>query len=167
VSRAEFSSCGRTFQWLTGSEPTQEYLSSKSDSRINLLFAGIRYSRIQTPGLGSLFRGDTPAAHVGQCCLLAPDLARLASGTRRRSVAPASCLVPSKSFESERLYERLGALVIKRYVPTGGDLVMRRLRRHHPERREEEPFWVITEVAKDFENPTPVAVSPCAGRTIF
>jgi hypothetical protein len=40
-----------------------------------------------------------------------------------------------KTFESERLYERLGARVIKRYVPTGGDLVMRRLRRHHPERR--------------------------------
>jgi hypothetical protein len=40
-----------------------------------------------------------------------------------------------KSFESERLYERLGALVIKRYVPTGGDLVMRRVRRHHPKRR--------------------------------
>jgi hypothetical protein len=37
-----------------------------------------------------------------------------------------------KGFESERLYERLGALVIKRYVPTGGDLVMRRVRRHHP-----------------------------------
>jgi hypothetical protein len=33
-----------------------------------------------------------------------------------------------KRFESERLYERLGALVIKRYVPTGGDLVMQRLR---------------------------------------
>jgi hypothetical protein len=40
-----------------------------------------------------------------------------------------------KRFESEQLYERLGALVIKRYVPTGGDLVMRRLRRNHPERR--------------------------------
>lgn len=37
-----------------------------------------------------------------------------------------------KRFESERLYEHLGALVIKRYVPTGGDLVMRRLRRHRP-----------------------------------
>jgi hypothetical protein len=44
-----------------------------------------------------------------------------------------------KSFESARLYERLGALVIKRYVPTGGDLVMRRLRRHHPGRR-----WVTS-----------------------
>jgi len=43
-----------------------------------------------------------------------------------------------KSFESERLYERLGALLIKRYVPTGGDLVMRRLRRDHPGWR-----WVI------------------------
>jgi len=32
----------------------------------------------------------------------------------------------------------LGALLIKRYVPTGGDLVMRRLRRH-PERR-----WVTS-----------------------
>jgi Glycosyl-4,4'-diaponeurosporenoate acyltransferase len=37
------------------------------------------------------------------------------------------------------LYERLGALIIKRYVPTGGDLVMRRLRTHHPERR-----WVTS-----------------------
>jgi hypothetical protein len=37
-----------------------------------------------------------------------------------------------KGFESERLYERLGALLIKRYVPTGGDLVMQLLRRHHP-----------------------------------
>ncbi len=44
-----------------------------------------------------------------------------------------------KRFESEHLYERLGALMIKRYVPTGGDLVMRRLRRHHPERR-----WVTS-----------------------
>ncbi len=44
-----------------------------------------------------------------------------------------------KCFESERLYERLGALVIKRYVPTGGDLVMRRLRRNHPGRR-----WVTS-----------------------
>ncbi len=40
-----------------------------------------------------------------------------------------------KSFESERLYERLGALLIKRYVPTGGDLVMHRLRRDHPDWR--------------------------------
>ena len=40
-----------------------------------------------------------------------------------------------KGFESERLYEQLGALQIKRYVPTGGDLVMRRLRLDHPERR--------------------------------
>lgn len=40
-----------------------------------------------------------------------------------------------KRFESERLYKRLGVLVIKRYVPTGGDLVMQRLRRRHPERR--------------------------------
>lgn len=40
-----------------------------------------------------------------------------------------------KGFESERLYERLGALLVKRYVPTGGDLVMRCVRRHHPKRR--------------------------------
>jgi glycosyl-4,4'-diaponeurosporenoate acyltransferase len=44
-----------------------------------------------------------------------------------------------KSFESECLYERLGALIIKRYVPTGGDLVMQRLRRYHPGRR-----WVTS-----------------------
>jgi hypothetical protein len=46
-----------------------------------------------------------------------------------------------KGFESERLYGRLGALLIKRYVPTGGggDLVMQRLRHHHPSRR-----WVTS-----------------------
>ncbi|MEA2260807.1 MAG: hypothetical protein QOJ51_3632 [Acidobacteriaceae bacterium] len=44
-----------------------------------------------------------------------------------------------KRFESEPLYERLGALVIKRYVPTSGDLVMQRLRRNHPGRR-----WVTS-----------------------
>jgi hypothetical protein len=40
-----------------------------------------------------------------------------------------------KRFESEPLYERLGAVILKRYVPTGGDLVMQRLRRDHPKRR--------------------------------
>ena len=40
-----------------------------------------------------------------------------------------------KAFESEKLYEHLGALLIKRYVPTGGDLVMHWLRRDHPQRR--------------------------------
>jgi Glycosyl-4,4'-diaponeurosporenoate acyltransferase len=44
-----------------------------------------------------------------------------------------------KCFESERLYERLGAPLIKRYVPTGGDLLMQRLRRHHTGRR-----WVTS-----------------------
>jgi hypothetical protein len=31
-----------------------------------------------------------------------------------------------KRFESELLYERLGVLFIKRYVPTGGDFFIRR-----------------------------------------
>jgi len=31
-----------------------------------------------------------------------------------------------KHFESEALYERLGVLFIKRYVPTGGDFFIRR-----------------------------------------
>ncbi len=44
-----------------------------------------------------------------------------------------------KRFESERFYERLGARILKRYIPTGGDLVMRRIRRDHPERR-----WVTS-----------------------
>jgi hypothetical protein len=44
-----------------------------------------------------------------------------------------------RRFEPERLYERLGALVLKRCVPTGGNLVMQRLRRHHPDRR-----WVTS-----------------------
>jgi hypothetical protein len=37
-----------------------------------------------------------------------------------------------KTFESERLYRRMGVSVLKRYVPTGGDLVMERLRRRYP-----------------------------------
>lgn len=49
------------------------------------------------------------------------------------------CWFRPRCFESERLYERLGALILKRYVPTGGDLLMRRLRRHHPRSR-----WVTS-----------------------
>lgn len=37
-----------------------------------------------------------------------------------------------RRFETERLYERLGARLLKRYVPTGGELVMRWLRRRRP-----------------------------------
>ena len=44
-----------------------------------------------------------------------------------------------KRYESEHGYERLGALLIKHYVPTGGDLVMRRLRRDQAGRR-----WVTS-----------------------
>src|SRR6266536_6486120 len=40
-----------------------------------------------------------------------------------------------KRFETEHLYERLGALLLKRYMPTGGDLVMQLVRRHHPDFR--------------------------------
>jgi hypothetical protein len=40
-----------------------------------------------------------------------------------------------KTFESESLYRRMGVLVLKRYVPTGGDLVMERLRRRYPQAR--------------------------------
>jgi hypothetical protein len=40
-----------------------------------------------------------------------------------------------KQFETERFYVRLGALIVKRYVPTGGDVVMQRLRRRDPGRR--------------------------------
>jgi hypothetical protein len=38
-----------------------------------------------------------------------------------------------KRFETTRLYQALGARLLKRYVPTGGDLVMRRLRRRYPQ----------------------------------
>jgi dihydrofolate reductase len=37
-----------------------------------------------------------------------------------------------RRFETERFYELLGARLLKRYVPTGGDLVMRWLRRRRP-----------------------------------
>jgi hypothetical protein len=40
-----------------------------------------------------------------------------------------------KRFETEQLYTRLGARVLKRYVPTGGDLAMGWLRRREPQRR--------------------------------
>lgn len=56
-----------------------------------------------------------------------------------------------KYFESEHLYERFGALVLKRYVPTGGDLAMRLLRRHYPGSR-----WVTSSLQslQDFERRT-------------
>jgi Glycosyl-4,4'-diaponeurosporenoate acyltransferase len=37
-----------------------------------------------------------------------------------------------KRFETERLYERLGARPLKRYIPTGGDLMLRTVRRRYP-----------------------------------
>jgi hypothetical protein len=40
-----------------------------------------------------------------------------------------------KPFETERLYVRLGARILKRYVPTGGDLVMQWLRRRNRDPR--------------------------------
>lgn len=40
-----------------------------------------------------------------------------------------------KRFESERLYEILGARVIKRYVPTGGDALMKYIRSRRPSAR--------------------------------
>ena|SRR6266542_964066 len=40
-----------------------------------------------------------------------------------------------KRFETEGRYKRLGALVLKRYVPTGGDWALRWLRRHQVELR--------------------------------
>ena len=49
-----------------------------------------------------------------------------------KSRVPAN-LSLAKGFESERLYENLGALLVKRYVPTGGDAVMQHLRRYYPE----------------------------------
>jgi glycosyl-4,4'-diaponeurosporenoate acyltransferase len=40
-----------------------------------------------------------------------------------------------KRFESERLYVLLGARLLKRYLPTGGDVVMRWLRHRDPNYR--------------------------------
>jgi glycosyl-4,4'-diaponeurosporenoate acyltransferase len=40
-----------------------------------------------------------------------------------------------RRFETERFYVLLGARLLKRYVPTGGDLAMRWLRRRHPDAR--------------------------------
>jgi hypothetical protein len=37
-----------------------------------------------------------------------------------------------RRFESIRSYEALCVRLLKRYLPTGGDLVLRQLRRRHP-----------------------------------
>src|SRR6266571_5237027 len=55
---------------------------------------------------------------------------RAAPGTGSRR--PLDFWFRPRRFETERLYELLGARLLKRYVPTGGDLVMRRLRRRRP-----------------------------------
>jgi hypothetical protein len=60
-----------------------------------------------------------------------------------------------KRFESERLYQRLGARALKRYVPTGGDLAMRWARRRHPGFRLLDPASV--ESLRRFERGTRVA----------
>jgi hypothetical protein len=59
-----------------------------------------------------------------------------------------------KPFETEQLYVRLGARVLKRYVPTGGDLVMKWLRRHNHEYRLISPS---VESLRRFERLTRVA----------
>jgi hypothetical protein len=55
---------------------------------------------------------------------------RAGPGTGRRRLLDFWFL--PRRFETERFYELLGARLLKRYVPTGGDLVMRWLRRRHP-----------------------------------
>jgi Glycosyl-4,4'-diaponeurosporenoate acyltransferase len=60
-----------------------------------------------------------------------------------------------KRFETERLYERLGARVLKRYVPTGGDVVMRWARTHYPNIRVIDP--TSRESLRRFERGTRVA----------
>jgi Glycosyl-4,4'-diaponeurosporenoate acyltransferase len=60
-----------------------------------------------------------------------------------------------KGFETERRYQRLGALVLKRYVPTGGDWALRWLRRHRVE-----PRWIEgadVESLRRFEDRTRLA----------
>jgi hypothetical protein len=63
------------------------------------------------------------------------------SAISRHSAGPGTgrCLLDSwfrpRRFETERFYELLGARLLKRYVPTGGDLVMRWLRRRNPSAR--------------------------------
>jgi Glycosyl-4,4'-diaponeurosporenoate acyltransferase len=61
-----------------------------------------------------------------------------------------------KRFESERIYVRLGAVILKRYVPTGGDLVMQWLRRRGGEQRLIEPR---VESLRRFERWTRIAES--------
>jgi Glycosyl-4,4'-diaponeurosporenoate acyltransferase len=60
-----------------------------------------------------------------------------------------------KRFETERLYERLGARVLKRYVPTGGDVVMRWVRTRYPNIRVIDP--TSHESLRRFERGTRVA----------
>jgi hypothetical protein len=60
-----------------------------------------------------------------------------------------------KRFETERLYERLGARVLKRYVPTGGDIVMRWARTRYPNIRVVDP--TSRESLRRFERGTRVA----------
>src|SRR5579864_7914710 len=70
------------------------------------------------------------------CNLAVPEFAR---GLTVARFSALDAWFRPKRFESERFYERLGARILKRYIPTGGDLVMRRIRRDHPERR-----WVTS-----------------------
>jgi len=78
------------------------------------------------------------------------------SGRRPSAVgAMAETWFRPKRFETERLYERLGARVLKQYVPTGGDLVMRWVRTRYPKVRLIDP--ASRESLRRFELGTRVA----------
>ncbi|HKF17750.1 MAG TPA: hypothetical protein VKF14_11240 [Candidatus Dormibacteraeota bacterium] len=54
------------------------------------------------------------------------------TGPRARSRHLLDFWFRPRRFETERFYVLLGARLLKRYAPTGGDLAMRWLRRRHP-----------------------------------
>jgi hypothetical protein len=61
-----------------------------------------------------------------------PAMSRRSAGPGAGIRRPLDFWFRPRRFETERLYQLLGARLLKRYVPTGGDLVMRWLRRRRP-----------------------------------
>ncbi len=95
----------------------------------------LEHGRAPDPGIAVWQDWITPLwKRIGGGCHLNHKIDDLIIAAGFRITELKTCYLPGprpmtytrpKCFESERLYERLGALLIKRYVPTGGDLVMR------------------------------------------
>jgi hypothetical protein len=106
-------------------------------AEVSALSHGVDYEDDGQPiGDHASNEGAAATSAQGAHCTTGPGLAVRRSVVREREPWDLVDLwFRPKRFETERLYVRLGARILKRYVPTGGDLVMEWIRRRAPRAR--------------------------------